>query len=155
MAGSARNPPMALSIHAAFNDPTSEPVVGSVSIAPVSGMKIVEPGRSLNYALPAAHRAFGYALSGTVQVAGRPTVAGQIAWSDPVPRASASSLRLRAGDGDEPAVVLIYSGRPTAEPIVMGGPFVMNSKTEIALAFQDFHGGGFGQVPRQARLKHR
>jgi hypothetical protein len=123
---------------------------------PINGAVVtLQPGRSLDYALPAAHRAFGYVLSGTVTVAGRPTVAGQIAWSDPVPGASTSTLRLRAGDGDDQAVVLIYSGAPIAEPIVMGGPFVMNSKAEIARAFQDFHGGAFGQVPRQARLKYR
>ena len=35
----------------------------------------------------------------------------------------------------------------------MGGPFVMNSRAEIERAYQDFHSGRFGQVPRQARLK--
>ena len=49
---------------------------------------------------------------------------------------------------------MIYSGRPIAEPIAMGGPFVMNKRTEIAQAFADFHAGKFGAVPRQARLKH-
>ena len=37
----------------------------------------------------------------------------------------------------------------------MGGPFVMNSKIQIAQAFQDFHAGKFGAVPRQARLQYR
>jgi hypothetical protein len=29
----------------------------------------------------------------------------------------------------------------------MGGPFVMNTKTEITQAFSDFHSGEFGDIP--------
>ena len=58
-----------------------------------------------------------------------------------------------ANDGDVPARVLAYSGAPLREPVVMGGPFVMNSRAEIERAYQDFHAGRFGPVPRQARLK--
>ena len=32
---------------------------------------------------------------------------------------------------------------------------VMNTKTEIRQAFNDFHSGKFGDIPRQARLKYR
>jgi Pirin C-terminal cupin domain len=39
------------------------------------------------------------------------------------------------------------------QPVVMGGPFVMNSKAEIAQAFRDFHSGKFGDIARQARLQ--
>ncbi|WNO76891.1 pirin-like C-terminal cupin domain-containing protein [Streptomyces sp. AM8-1-1] len=37
----------------------------------------------------------------------------------------------------------------------MGGPFVMNSASEIEQAFRDFRGGGFGDIPNQARLQLR
>jgi quercetin 2,3-dioxygenase len=63
-------------------------------------------------------------------------------------------ITLATGDGDTPSVVMVYSGQPIAEPVVMGGPFVMNTKTEITQAFQDFHSGEFGDIPRQARLKY-
>ena len=49
---------------------------------------------------------------------------------------------------------MIYSGKPIGEPVALEGPFVMNSKAQIAQAFRDFHGGKFGPVPRQARLKY-
>ena len=50
--------------------------------------------------------------------------------------------------------VMVYSGQPLREPVAMGGPFVMNSRAEIEMAYRDYQAGTFGQVPRQARLKH-
>ena len=115
----------------------------------------LDPGASAEYALPASHRAFAHVLSGEISIAGRMVRAGQTAWSDPTAAGSGDSLlRLAAGVRGEPARVMIYSGRPIREPVAMGGPFVMNKRTEIAQAFTDFHAGKFGQVPRQARLKY-
>jgi redox-sensitive bicupin YhaK (pirin superfamily) len=116
----------------------------------------IEPGASLTYSLPARHRAFAYVLAGHAKVGTRKVSAGQTAWSDPVPRAgrTPSDLTIAAGDRDEPARLMIYSGEPIGEPVAMGGPFVMNSRTEITRAFADFHAGKFGAVPRQARLKY-
>ncbi len=42
--------------------------------------------------------------------------------------------------------VLMMAGEPLNEPIVGYGPFVMNSKTEIAEAIRDFNSGRFGQI---------
>lgn len=120
---------------------------------PIQGAVLtIEPGSTLEYALPASHRAFLYVLAGEVAMAGRRVSEGQIAWSDPV-TGGASSLRITAAGGEEQARVLTYSGAPLREPVVMGGPFVMNSRAQIEKAYQDFHAGRFGQVPRQARLK--
>ena len=44
------------------------------------------------------------------------------------------------------AKVLMMAGEPLNEPIVGYGPFVMNSKTEIAEAIRDFNSGRFGQI---------
>lgn len=44
------------------------------------------------------------------------------------------------------ARVLLLSGEPLGEPIVGYGPFVMNSKTQIAEAVRDFNSGRFGQI---------
>lgn len=44
------------------------------------------------------------------------------------------------------AKVLLMSGEPLNEPIVGYGPFVMNTKTEIAEAIGDFNSGRFGQM---------
>jgi redox-sensitive bicupin YhaK (pirin superfamily) len=120
---------------------------------PIQGAVLtIEPGRALDYAIPASHRAFLYVLAGEVTMAGRRVREGQVVWSDPVDGGT-SSMRIAAIGGEEPARVLTYSGAPLREPVVMGGPFVMNSRAQIENAHQDFHAGRFGQVPRQARLK--
>jgi quercetin 2,3-dioxygenase len=55
----------------------------------------------------------------------------------------------RAGDAivlraDEDVHALVLSGTPIDEPVVGYGPFVMNTREEIAQAIRDFEGGRFG-----------
>jgi redox-sensitive bicupin YhaK (pirin superfamily) len=115
----------------------------------------LDPGATLSYPLPARHRAFVYVVEGRATVAGRGVVAGQTAWSDPVAGVDGGSeLPLAAPDGDAPTRLMVYSGTPLREPVVFGGPFVMNRRVEITQAFADFHAGRFGEVPRQARLAY-
>jgi redox-sensitive bicupin YhaK (pirin superfamily) len=123
---------------------------------PVQGaMVTLDPGVSTEYPLPADHRAFVYVVSGEAGIAGKTVRAGQTAWCDPSGSTAAESLlQLAAAERDEQTKVLVYSGRPIGEPVAMGGPFVMNKRTEITQAFADFHAGKFGAVPRQARLKY-
>jgi redox-sensitive bicupin YhaK (pirin superfamily) len=124
---------------------------------PVHGALLtLEPNTSVTYAVPDRHRAFAYVVSGTATIAGRTVLAGQIAWSDPVAGTDVrSDLSIAAPDGDGVTTVMLYSGEPIREPVVLGGPFVMNSRDEITRAFADFHAGHFGAIPRQARLKYR
>jgi redox-sensitive bicupin YhaK (pirin superfamily) len=122
---------------------------------PVQGVFVtLDPGAELDLPVPAADRAFVLVLDGATVVAGRDVPAGQVAWSDPVPGPEPESvLTLRAAaDADRPAQLMVYSGRPVREPIVLGGPFVMNTTDEIEQAYRDFRSGGFGRVPRLARL---
>ncbi len=43
--------------------------------------------------------------------------------------------------------VLVLGGRPIREPVVAYGPFVMNSRAEIAQAFEDYQRGALGTIP--------
>jgi redox-sensitive bicupin YhaK (pirin superfamily) len=50
---------------------------------------------------------------------------------------------------------MLFAGQPLGEPVVLGGPFVMNSRAEIEQAFRDYHAGTFGPIPRLARVSNR
>ena len=43
--------------------------------------------------------------------------------------------------------VMLLGGRPIREPVVFYGPFVMNTRDEIAQAITDYHAGRLGTVP--------
>ncbi len=47
---------------------------------------------------------------------------------------------------DEATDIILFGGEPYTEPIVAEGPFVMNSPTEIAEAYRDFHAGKYGKI---------
>jgi redox-sensitive bicupin YhaK (pirin superfamily) len=42
--------------------------------------------------------------------------------------------------------LLVFGGEKYIEPIVAGGPFVMNTQSEIATAYRDFHAGKYGKI---------
>lgn len=45
-----------------------------------------------------------------------------------------------------PADIMLFGGEPYMEPIVAEGPFVMNTRTEIAQAYRDFFDGKYGTI---------
>jgi hypothetical protein len=53
-----------------------------------------------------------------------------------------------AQDGPAPDLeVLVLGGRPIGEPVAAYGPFVMNTRAEIAQAFEDYEKGKLGTIP--------
>jgi redox-sensitive bicupin YhaK (pirin superfamily) len=49
-------------------------------------------------------------------------------------------------DSNEAIDVILFGGEKYMEPIVFGGPFVMNSPDEISQAYKDFHEGKYGKI---------
>ncbi len=48
-------------------------------------------------------------------------------------------------DGDKPLHLLFASGQKINEPVVRGGPFVMNTMGELKQAFYDYQTGSLGK----------
>lgn len=49
-------------------------------------------------------------------------------------------------DAAEPLEALLLAGPPLGEPVARYGPFVMNSRDELAQAVQDFQTGKMGSI---------
>ena len=98
-------------------------------------------GKSAELPLPDGHTTALLVLGGTVSVKGeREATEGVLA------------VFARKGDGitveaNSDALLLVMDGEPIAEPIVGQGPFVMNSRAEIAQAFEDHQSGRMGEIP--------
>ena len=95
-----------------------------------------------------AFNALVYVLSGegTVGEDRRPVRTGQLAVfgpGDSLTVAAAASPPERTPELE----VLILGGRPIGEPVYQYGPFVMNTRAEVAQAFDDFQAGKMGQIP--------
>jgi len=94
--------------------------------------------------------ALAYVLSGdgTVGDERRPVSTGQLTVfgaGDSLTLSASDSRSERSPELD----VLLLGGRPIREPVFAYGPFVMNTRDEVAQAYEDFQAGRLGQVPAQ------
>ncbi len=108
----------------------------------------VATGASVTIPWDPAFNALVYVLSGdgTVGEDRRPVTSGQLAVfgpGDSVTFAASATPSERTPEFD----VLVLGGRPIGEPVFAYGPFVMNTKDEVAQAFEDFQAGKMGRIP--------
>ncbi len=103
----------------------------------------VQPGSRLAVPWPADFNALAYVLdgNGSVGTTLQPVVSGSLAVF------GAGDFFVVTGGGTGPMDVLLLGGRPLREPIATYGPFVMNTRAELAQAFEDFNAGRLGTVP--------
>jgi redox-sensitive bicupin YhaK (pirin superfamily) len=110
----------------------------------------VSPGAQVRLPWRADFNALGYVLagSGTVGAERRPVRAGQLAMFGF--GESITFTADRAMDGPSPALdILLLGGEPIREPVATYGPFVMNTKAELAQAFEDYQKGRLGSIPAE------
>jgi redox-sensitive bicupin YhaK (pirin superfamily) len=108
----------------------------------------LSPGASLTLPWRPDFNALVYALGGhgAVGAEARPFQSGQLAVfseGDTVTISAAAAQESRSPNLD----VLVLGGLPIREPVVAYGPFVMNTKAEVAQAFEDFQQGRLGTIP--------
>jgi hypothetical protein len=108
----------------------------------------LSPGARLVLPWPADFNALAYVLAGhgLVGPEGRPVAMGQLAVFGAGDFITAEAARRQEGPVRD-LELLLLGGRPIREPIAWMGPFVMNTRSEIAQALEDFQAGRLGQVP--------
>jgi len=97
------------------------------------------PERGYDHPVKAGHRVFSYLLEGEARFGG------------PGDKAIGAETVALFGDGDTVRIVtgtsaarlLLISGKPIGEPIAWGGPIVMNTREELARAFEEYRDGTF------------
>jgi redox-sensitive bicupin YhaK (pirin superfamily) len=116
----------------------------------------IEPGAKLNMPWNRDFNALIYVLSGrgSVGPVGHPIHQGQLAVLGPGDRITVAAEPTQ--ESRRPALeVLILGGKPIREPVFHYGPFVMNSKSELIQAMEDFEAGKFGTIPPNALMPHQ
>ncbi|SCX23709.1 pirin family protein [Mycolicibacterium fluoranthenivorans] len=116
----------------------------------------IAPGARLDMPWDRRFNALVYVLSGrgSVGPVSHPIQQGQLAVLGPGDRIALAADGSQ--DSHRPAMeVLLLGGQPIREPVFHYGPFVMNSKSEVIEALEDFNAGRFGTVPPNALRPHR
>lgn len=116
----------------------------------------IAPGAEVRIPWNPEFNALAYVLSGSGSVGAdhRPFLAGQLAVFG---AGGVVTLAGGAGNGPTggPMEVLLLGGQPIREPIATYGPFVMNHRSEIVQAIDDFNAGRLGTVPANGLHPYR
>jgi hypothetical protein len=110
--------------------------VTGIAIDPLYADLRFEPGAAHDVAVPLGHTAVIFAFDGSASVGDAVLPKGALA-------VLGDGMHVRVAAGDGGAALLLIAGRPIGEPIARYGPFVMNTREEIAQAFADFQAGRF------------
>ena len=110
------------------------------------------PGARLEIPWPTDFNALAYVLagSGTVGAERRPVTLGQLTVFG-----AGDTLTLDNPGAAEPLELLLLGGRPLREPVAAYGPFVMNTRSELAQAVEDFNAGRLGTIPADGLRPYR
>ncbi|MDV6301832.1 MULTISPECIES: pirin family protein [Rhodococcus] len=101
----------------------------------------IAPGAALTLPWNREFNALIYVLAGegTVGAEKRPIRMGQTALFG-----RGDTIEMSASTAGESLEVFVLGGKPIREPVAMAGPFVMNTKSEVLQAFEDYQAGRLG-----------
>ena len=100
----------------------------------------LKEGKEFNFELSSTHNSFIYLVEGCIKIGDQ--AHASIQNSKLIILNKENNLKVL---GLKNSKFLLISGKPIGEPIVRGGPFVMNTQAEIKEAIQDFHNGTFAK----------
>ena len=95
-------------------------------------------GKKFDFKIPFTHNSFIYLINGEIEIGEKKHA--KIKDSTLILLSRGENLKISAKIN---AKFLVVSGKPINEEIARGGPFVMNTKSEILQAVQDYHSGNF------------
>ena len=98
----------------------------------------IKKDKEFKFRLPLSHNSFIYLIDGTIKIGEEKHK--NVQDSTLILLSNGQNLRVAAKSD---AKFLLISGKPINEKIARGGPFVMNTKSEILQAVQDYHNGTF------------
>ena len=101
----------------------------------------LQPGGVLEQPLATDQNAFAYVVEGAGLFGAERTPAQSHELV--LFRSDGDVARLEA-PVDAPLRALLVAGRPLEEPVARAGPFVMNTRSEVVQAFEDFQAGRLG-----------
>ena len=94
--------------------------------------------KKFNFNLPFTHNSFVYLVEGEIKIGNKSHK--KIKDSTLILLTSGKELKVEAVTRSK---FLLVSGKPIGEQIARGGPFVMNTKSEVLQAIEDYHKGTF------------
>ena len=122
---------------------------GTRNYVPVTMVEInLERGASAVQEVPVSYNGFVFVIGGSVRIEETTLNTGQVGWLDRPTDNNASIVRVIAGESG--ARLILYAGQPQGDPIVSYGPFIGDSKQDIARLFAEYQAG---QFPRLSELK--
>ncbi len=99
----------------------------------------LDAGASLDVSFPATDNAAVFVMEGDINVNGTTAGEHQLMLFDNM----GTDIRLTTTIGTH---FLVLAGTPLGEPVVSNGPFVMNTRSQIIDAYNDFNNGRFGHL---------